>query len=146
MISKEASIDFFNQYASTMNNALFGDSYDGKIILNSFADYVVGANPLGIAGSKNDGEFDKAINQGIDFYKRIGITSMNITNQEVTILDDFHALVKVYWNSFYRKDDFFGEIPFEVIYIVQRKDHLIKIFAYITGDEMSALKRHRLVP
>lgn len=128
-----------------MNNALFGESCDVKVILDSFADYVVGANPLGITGVKNDEQLDKAIRQGIAFYKKIGITSMNITAQDVTILDEFHALVKIYWKSLYANDNVSGEIPFEVIYIVQSNDPVTRIFAYITGDEMSALKQHGLI-
>jgi hypothetical protein len=145
MISKQEIQDFFNQYASTMNNVLFAERYDVQTIMDSFAEYVVGANPVGIAGGKNNEQFSDSIRQGIDFYRKIGITSMNITAQEVTILDEFHASVKVYWSSLFFNENTSGEIPFEVVYIVQCKDQAKKIFAFITGDEMSAFKEYKLI-
>ncbi len=146
MISKDSVEDFFSQYASIMNNALFGEVYDLGTIMNSFSDFVVGARPRGVAGGKNDEQFEKVIRRGIDFYKRIGIMSMNIISKEVNILDDFHAIVKVCWNSFYENENSSGEIPFEVVYIVQHKDGLNKIFAYVTGDEQTAFRDHKLIP
>jgi hypothetical protein len=138
--------DFFNRYASTMNNALFGDAYDIDSIMSSFANFVVGANPMGVAGGKNDDQFAEAIRQGIDFYKKIGIVSMNIVSKEITALDDFHAIVKIFWSSFYEKEMVSGEISFQVVYLVQCKDSAIKIFAYVTGDEQAAFRAHKLVP
>jgi hypothetical protein len=144
MVSKEDIEDFFNRYASITNNALFGDRYDVNSIKESFSDFVVGANPLGVAGGKNDDQFVNAIRQGIEFYKEIGIVSMNILSKEIFAIDEFHASVKIFWSSFYRKGDASGEIPFEVTYLVQCKDGMIKIFAYVTGDEKAAFKAHKL--
>lgn len=146
MISKENIDDFFNQYASTMNNALFGDVYDINSIMGSFADFVVGANPMGVAGGRNDDQFAKAIRQGIDFYKKIGIVSMNIISKEISVMDDFHAIVKIFWSSFYGNEKASGEIPFEVVYLVQCRDGSTKIFAYVTDDEQAAFRAHNLLP
>lgn len=145
MVSKEGIEDFFNRYASITNNALFGDGYDVNSIKDSFSDFVVGANPLGVAGGKNDDQFVNTIRQGVEFYKKIGIVSMNIMSKEILVIDEFHASVKVSWSSFYQKDDASGEIPFEVIYLVQCRDGLIKIFAYVTGDEQAAFKAYNLL-
>lgn len=138
--------DFFSQYASTMNNALFGDMPDVSAITRSFSDFVVGASPQGIMGGRNDETFGKSIRDGIDFYKRIGIISMNIISKDVTVLDEFHAMVKVYWKSFYGNERLSGEIPFEVVYLVQALGQSPKIFAFVTGDEQAALKSHHLIP
>lgn len=138
--------DFFNQYASTMNSALFGDVPDLGAVTRSFSDFVVGASPQGVMGGRNDEAFRKSITDGIDFYKRIGIISMNIMSKEVTALDDFHAMVKVYWKSFYGNERLSGEISFEVVYLIQVLDRSPKIFAFVTGDEQAALKRHNLIP
>lgn len=145
MINTTEIDDFFNRYASIVNNALFGDPLDTETIKDSFAGFVVGANPLGVAGGINDEKFQTTIQQGIDFYKRIGITSMNILSKEITVLDDFHAMAKIHWNSVYSKGDNSGEIPFEVIYFVQCRDGSPRIFAYITGDEQGALRDHKLI-
>lgn len=138
--------DFFSRYASTMNNALFGDIFDMDVLQKSFAGFVVGANPMGVAGGNNDAQFQKLIRQGIDFYKQIGIMSMNISSKEITVLDDFHVLVKVYWKAFYAKESISGEIPFEVFYVVHGGNADPKIFAYITGDEQAVLRDHKLIP
>ena len=146
MISKESIDDFFNRYASTMNNALFGGIYDVDSIMSSFSDFVVGSNPAGVAGGKNDAQFGQAIRQGIDFYKKIGIVSMNILSKEISVLDDFHAVVKIFWSSFYGNENTSGEIPFALVYLVQCKEGSTKIFAYVTGDEKAAFKAHNLLP
>jgi hypothetical protein len=145
MVTIENLNDFFSRYALTVNNALFGGVIDTDVFHNSFASFVVGANPLGIAGGSNDDKFQKAITDGIDFYKRIGIISMNISSIEITTLDHIHSLVKVFWKAFYVKDDLSGEIPFEVFYVVQNGSTAPKIFAYITGDEQAALRQHHLI-
>ena len=145
MISKPAIKDFFSRYALTMNNALQEQSYDIKVFLDSFSEYVVGASPLGVFGGKNDQLFSNSIRQGIDFYKKIGITSMNIRAVEITVLDEYHVLANVHWSSSYAKEKFSGEILFQVIYIVQCKDLVSKIFAFVTGDEMSVLRQHQLI-
>jgi hypothetical protein len=146
MISKESVEDFFNQYSSTMNNALFGEQYELNTIMNSFSDFVVGASPVGVAGGKNDEQFAKAMLGGIDFYKKIGIISMNIISKEVNILDEVHAVVKIVWNCFYGNENGSGEIPFEVVYMVQYRDGVNKIFAYVTGDEKATFRHHKLIP
>lgn len=138
--------DFFNQYASTMNSALFGDTPDLSAVTRSFSDFVVGANPQGVMGGRNDETFRNSITDGIEFYRRIGIISMNIMSKEVTVLDDFHAMVKIYWKSFYGNESHSGEISFEVVYLIQVLDRSPKIFAFVTGDEQAALKSHNLIP
>jgi hypothetical protein len=146
MISGEMIDDFFGRYSSAMNNALFGDVYAPALIIGAFSEYVVGANPLGIAGGKNDEHFRESIQRGIDFYKQIGITSMNIISRDVTMLDECHAMIRVSWTTFYSNNTTSGEIPFEVVYLIQSREGVIRIFAYITGDEQQALREHKLIP
>jgi hypothetical protein len=145
MIAKEEVEDLFNRYASTMNNALFGDVIDVSTFMHAFAAYVVGANPNGVLGGKNDDEFARSIKSGIDFYRRIGVNSMNILRRDVTILDDYHAMAKIQWQCMYCLQDRSGEIEFDVFYFVQEMDHAVKIFAFVTGDEQKALIDHGLI-
>jgi hypothetical protein len=146
MIIKEEVEDFFNRYASTMNNALFGDPVDENCFLDFFSSYVVGANPAGVFGGKNDMDFGKSIKSGIDFYKRIGVISMNIIAKDVEILDEYHSKARISWECIYNKEKKSGEIAFDVVYLVQVKNHTVKIFAYVTGDEQKALREHELIP
>lgn len=136
---------FFDQYAARFNDALNNNKLDVQGTINSFTSCFVAASPLGVNCGKNDSEFEKAIPKGYDFYRSIGVTSMEITNREITILDDYHAMVKVFWHSLYHKQT--GgtiAIDFAVIYFLQKIKEL-RIFAYITGDEQKALKEHGLI-
>jgi hypothetical protein len=145
MITSSKVEEFFNQYASAMNSALFDEKYDIAAITNSFANYIVGANPMGVRGGVCDDEFAKAIKAGIEFYKNIGIISMNILGKQITVLDDLHAVATIHWTSIYDNGKVSGEIPFDVVYLVELSTGTIRIFAYITGDEMHAFRVHNLI-
>lgn len=146
MIIQSNLTNFFVQYCSRMNNALSGENIPIDEIMRSFSDYFVGANPTGVMGGKNDASLKGAIENGISFYKRIGIKAMNILSCEITILDEYHAMAKVFWQSIYEKiTGESAEITFTVIYIVQELDSQIKIFAYITGDEQKVLRERGLI-
>ena len=139
--------NFFNHYESRFNDVLSGNEPDVDETVNSFAEHFIEASPLGINAGENDEKFREMITQGWTFYKNVGILSMDILSKQITILDDFHALVKIHWNSsFVRKDKTNGDISFDVFYLLQKRDEAIKIFAYITGDEQQALKDEGLIP
>lgn len=138
--------NFFDAYANRVNGALKGEEPDVDEAAQAFADYFVGTSPEGIAGGKNDEAFRQMIPKGYDFYKNIGITSMNIVSRDITPLDEFHAMVKVHWNAaFTRQDSSRGSITFDVIYFLRIMGAECKIFAYITGDEQKALKEYGLI-
>jgi hypothetical protein len=137
--------DFFSLYADRFNKAL-NQGTDLEGTAQSFSDYFIGANPLGVMGGANNEDFKAALKQGYTFYKNIGIQSMDIVSRETTLLDDFHAMTKVRWKSSYiKKDNAAGSIEFDTIYFTQAKGTEIKIFAYITGDEQAALKANGLI-
>jgi len=139
--------NFFNRYESRFNEALSEGEVDIEEAVNSFASDFIEASPVGVIVGKNDKKFRKAIRQGWSFYKEIGIRTMDILSMQTTILDKFHALVKVHWNSsFVRKNKTDGDIAFDVFYLIQKKDEEIRIFAYITGDEQQALTEEGLIP
>jgi len=146
-IQREEIDQFFTRCESRFNDALSGGEPDIEQTVNSFTEHFLEASPLGVNPGKNDKNFREMIPNGWAFYKEIGIQAMNILSKQITILDDFHALVKINWNSsFVRKDNSNGEISFEVFYLIQKLDETIKIFAYITGDEQQALKDQGLIP
>jgi hypothetical protein len=138
--------NFFNRYEARVNQALAGTEPNIDETANSFAEHFIEASPLGVNAGKNDEKFREMIPQGWTFYKNIGIRSMDILSKQITILDEFHALVKIHWNSsFVRKDKSEGAISFDVFYLLQKRDDNIRIFAYITGDEQQALKDEGLI-
>lgn len=138
--------DFFNQYAARVNWALWEGQFDTDGIMQAFSEDFIGASPLGVRAGKNDSVFKDAISKGWSFYRNLGIHSMNIISKNITLLDEFHAMVKVKWNCLYvTKTDRSGEIEFEVFYLLHIQANNIKIFAYITGDEQAAFKEAGLI-
>ena len=137
--------NFFSNYALKFSEILHDKSNDGKSTTSDFAECVIGANPTGVICGKNDKEFEAVISRGYEFYRSIGITSMEIVSIKTTMLDDFHWMARVTWRSNYSAKNIDGKIVFEVIYFVQIREGQIKIFAYITGDEQKALRGSGLI-
>lgn len=137
---------FFNSYAEIFNKGIKGESSDAEETARFFADCCIAANPDGVNCGKNDDEFRVMIPRGYDFYKNIGIISMEIVSKEITILDDYHTMTKVHWKcGFVKKDNSSGSLEFDVIYFLQKTISEHKIFAYITGNEQTALKMYGLI-
>lgn len=143
---KQVLSDFFSGYEQRFNEFLKGETLEVESTVRSFSACFIEASPLGVVCAPNDLEFRSMISKGYEFYRSAGITAMNILSKDITLLDDLHAMVKVHWNSrFTRRDGVQGAIEFDVIYLLQTNDNLPKIFAYITGDEQTALKENGLI-
>lgn len=138
---------FFNAYAARFNAALSGGDVPVDETVKAFASCFVEASPVGVVCGKNDASFREAIPKGYSFYKSIGTQSMKIESKEISILDDYHAMVKVHWIAAYAPEDKAPFIiAFDVFYFLQHLKEDLKIFAYITGDETRVLKEHGLIP
>jgi len=136
---------FFDQYASGFNHALGGDP-DVESMANAFAEHFIEASPAGVTAGSNTDAFKEAIAGGLNFYRSIGIRSMEIISRDVKLLDRLHALVKIHWRSVYEKPDGVrGHIEFDVLYLVQDRVKEKKIFAYVTGDEQKVLQQLGLI-
>jgi hypothetical protein len=147
MSKKKKSIeDFFTDYELHFNQAMSEEQPDvASQIQPCFAACFIESSPLGVACGRNDNEFVKRLEQGFDFYKSIGSKAMNIVSKDITILDDFHALAKIYWRYTYVKEDKPGNIDFHVIYFLTLVNNEVRIFGYITGDEQKALREKGLI-
>ena len=137
--------DFFDHYALRFNEVLQGKSHDVKVTTQDFADCFIAANSSGVICGKNDREFEAVLTKGYEFYRNIGITSMDIISKEITMLDDFHAMSRISWRSSYSRKKSMGTMEFDVIYLIQIQGIEIKIFAYITGDEQKIFKEKGLI-
>jgi len=135
---------FFSNYEKRLNAALKGEKINLDTTIASFANCFIESSPLGVICGKNDSKFKARMLKGYEFYKKTGITSMNILSKEITTLDGYHTMAKIYWRTNYEKEGKIGKIEFEVIYFLHYKDKKHAIFAYITGDEEKALKNHGL--
>lgn len=147
MSSRKQHIDdFFDQYADTFNKAIKADAPDTEQTAGLYSECFIGANPLGVQCGRNDQQLKDFLKKGYAFYKEIGIVSMEIVVKEITILDEFHEMTRVRWRSdFIKKNGSTGSIEFENIYFTQTKQNQSKVFAWITGDEQTALKAHGLI-
>ena len=138
--------NFFSRYETRINDALEGNEPEIEETVRSFTESFIESSTSGVIVGNNDESFRKAIAEGWAYYRSIGITSMEILSTQITILDTLHAIVKVHWrSSFTRKNNTDGDINFDVFYLLQKRDDVIRIFAYITGDEQQALKDEGLV-
>jgi hypothetical protein len=136
---------FFRNYAEAYNRSL-GERVDDGAIRSKFAGCFVAAGPGGVACGKNDDSFRTALEGGYAFYKSIGTRGISVQRVDVTPIDALHHLAKVHYRADYQKKT--GEavnIEFDVTYILQTRDGVSRIFAFITGDEMAAYRQHGLV-
>ena len=144
---KESIAQFFDDYAKRFNDSLHGLSVDIEKTAASFADYFIESNPNNVICTKNDEAFKASIPHGYDYYKSTGLQSMKICSKAITILDDFHAMVKVHWQSLYiKKEGNKLELGFDVHYFVRCIDDKVQIFSYATGDEQQFLKANGIEP
>ncbi len=137
---------FFRDYTDAFNRSL-GETVDGAAIRASFAGCFVGAGPGGVTCGANDDSFTASLEKGYVFYRKIGTRRMVLRGVEPTPIDPLHHLVKVLYRADYRKPDGTDlSIDFDVSYLLQTRDGVSKIFAFITGDEMGLYQKHGLLP
>ena len=137
---------FFRDYANACERSL-GESVDVDAIRNFFAEVFISASISGqVAVGANDKTFEQTLRRGYDFYKAIGTTSMKIDRVETEVLYDNHDRVRVFYSACYRKRDGTEvSIPFDVLYLLQRRSGGPKIFGFVAGDEMAVYRAHGLV-
>jgi hypothetical protein len=136
---------YFKRYEQQFRDGMEGKEVDLDAITGAFANCFVEASPVGVMCSQNDEKLRQSIPKGYRFYRDIGATAMTIEHKEVTLLDEYHAMVKVHWLSGYKKDGKEISIAFDIFYLLQYLHEELKMFAYITGDERKVLKEHGLI-
>jgi hypothetical protein len=135
---------FFRAYADAYNRSL-GGRVDHEAIMASFADCFVAAGPGGVNCGKNDDSFRAALDQGYAFYKSIGTRHMAVRSVSVTPIDDWHHMAKVSYRAGYEKEGRELNIDFDVTYLLQTRDGVSRIFAFIAGDEIGVYREHGLI-
>ncbi|MBT1710871.1 hypothetical protein KK062_21695 [Fulvivirgaceae bacterium PWU5] len=141
---KQKTEAFFREYEDRFNRGLAGKP-DVEGTAAAFAESFIESSPVGVNAGKNGAEFRKVIPQGMEFYKSIGTQSMKIKELAVTLIDDFHVMARVHWDSRYRQQGRDVSIEFDVVYFLRYFDSVLKVFAYVTGDEQKLLEEHGLV-
>lgn len=138
--------EFFHRYADAYQRSL-GDSVDTAAIRSFFAESFLAASVMGgVRTGDNDETFEQALKQGYAFYRAIGTRGMAVDRVEVEPLYDRHDRVRVFYIAQYERPDGASiTIPFDVLYLLQRREDGPKIFAFIAGDEMALYREHGLV-
>jgi hypothetical protein len=136
----------FRDYAAAYERSL-GDTVDSAAIRSFFAEEFIAAGANGeIHAGANDESFEKTLQQGHAFYKAIGTREMKVERVEVETIDPDHDQVRVFYRAGYEKKG--GSrltIPFDLVYLLQRRADGPKIFAFIAGDELALYRQHGLV-
>lgn len=137
---------FFREYAKAYERSL-GTDVDVDAIRGFFAEAFVSAGVGGqVAVGANDETFAQTLKTGFGFYKSIGTTGMAVERVETEVLYENHDRVRVFYRAGYRKKDGTElSIPFDVLYLLQRRADGPKIFGFIAGDEMAVYRRLGLV-
>lgn len=138
---------WFRAYAEAYTRSLDG-AVEVETIRGFFAETVLA---LGVDGTVNpatiaDAAFADGLVQMYGFARAIGTRRMTVERVEVSPLYDNHDRVRVFYKADYRKPDGTAlTIPFDLVYLVQRRAAGPAIFAFIAGDEMAEYRRHGLV-
>jgi hypothetical protein len=138
--------EFFREYAKVYERSL-GESVDVAAIRSFFAEAFVAASVSGhVAVGANNETFEQTLRSGYSFYKAIGTTSMKIDRVESEALYENHDRVRVFYAARYRKRDGTEvSVPFDVMYLLQRRSGGPKIFGFVAGDEMAIYRTQGLV-
>jgi hypothetical protein len=136
----------FRDYVAAYNRSL-GDTVDVKAFRAFFAESFIGAGANGqVSVGRNDESFAKTLQQGYAFYKAIGTRRMEIDLVHAEPLHEGHDKVIVSYRAHYKKKDGSRlEIPFQLVYLLQRREGGPKIFGFVAGDEMALYREHGLV-
>jgi hypothetical protein len=140
-------LSFMVDYETRVNRALEEHPVvDVEATADAFTCCFIAATPNEVVCNENDAAFRASIPRGFEFYRSIGTRSMRIASLDVNELDELHAMVKVRWNSLYRRPDKSEvRVDFDVIYLIRLTGEEPRIFGYITGDEDRLLRDHGLI-
>lgn len=145
---KDQALEFFKIYSERSNQALQSPTRDVADELgDAFARFFVEAGPKGVVGGANDDYFRRAIPRGFRRYRKIGGKRFEISQVEVTELDDVNVMARVHWDFAYErpKDGGTGTIRFQNLYFLNFAEGSPKLFACIAPDEEKAMKEHDLI-
>ena len=138
---------WFRAYAEAYTRSLGGE-VEVEAIRGFFAETVLA---LGVDGTLNpasttDEAFGDMLAQMYAFYTAIGTRRMAVDRVEVSPLYDNHDRVRVFYRADYEQGDGSAvTIPFDLVYLVQRRRTGPAIFAFIAGDELAEYCRQGLV-
>ncbi len=138
---------WFDGYADALTRSLSGD-VEVERIRGFYAETVLALAQNGsvVPATPSDQAFATMLKTMYGFYAAIGTRRMTVDRVEVDALAPGHDRVRVFFRGEYRKPD--GgplTIPFDVLYLTQRRETGPVVFAFFAGDEMALFRKHGLV-
>ena len=70
---------------------------------------------------------------------------MRVKGVEMHAIDETHCVAHVSWSSEFEKDGRKIDIPFTNTYLLEETGGDLKVFGWITGDEVKLLKENGLM-
>jgi hypothetical protein len=130
---------FFDSYESAAN------ALDAEALETFFADACLGAAPGFTACTTDRAALRTALEGLVGFYRSLD-RGVHVVDVETHQLGAYHALATVQWTASFPEVS--APIPFEVSYLVQRRDdddapHSMRIVAFVSHeDEAAMLRQH----
>ncbi|UPJ66547.1 nuclear transport factor 2 family protein [Bradyrhizobium sp. 191] len=143
-ISKGEVEQFFERYAQAFRDGLEG-TLDEEFFRSLFSTQYIAAGPKGVMAGDNDHTFVERISKGYEHYRQIGNKAVTVSGIEMHSIDETHCLVHVGWSSEFEKDGRRIDVPFTNVYLLEQNDGMLKVFGWITGDEVQLLKDNGLL-
>lgn len=144
-MTKDIIEKFFARYERFFAQSLEGNM-DANEISSLYAQEFIAASPAGVMAGKNDLQFEQALAQGYEQYRKTGTKGMSVRGVNVSRIDDLHCVARVSWTATYATDDNPSlAIDFEVHYLMQELGGKLQIFGWIAGDEQELLREHGVI-
>lgn len=141
-MTKDSLKQFFQRYEQFFMQSLDGE-LDDTVMSELYASEFIAASPLGVLTGKNDTNFQQALSEGYEQYRKIGTKEMRVRDVEMLPIDDLHCVADVAWTASYEVAN--GQqvnIDFNVHYLMQNLNGKLRVFGWISGNEQELLKEY----
>ena len=132
--------DFFGRYEEAMRAG------DGQRIRPLFHDCFVGASPTGAFCGRNDDALASVIENGVAFYRKLGITDLQVLSVDERWLGPANCMATVHWHALVAGGD---PMEFDVSYLLhdQADGGGLVIFGWVSHeDEVEAFRARGMLP
>lgn len=141
-MTKDSLKQFFQRCEQFFMQSLDGE-LDDTVMSELYASEFIAASPLGVLTGKNDTNFQQALSEGYEQYRKIGTKEMRVRDVEMLPIDDLHCVADVAWTASYEVAN--GQqvnIDFNVHYLMQNLNGKLRVFGWISGNEQELLKEY----
>jgi hypothetical protein len=134
--------DFFGRYEEAMRAG------DGQRIRPLFRDCFVAASPTGVFCGENNDTLASVIENGVAFYRKLGITDLQVLSIDERWLGPANCMATVHWQALVTGSD---PMEFDVSYLLHDGHDGgaggLAIFAWVSHeDEVEAFRARGMLP